>query len=512
MEFTSSFYSQFNPKSFSNRNYIYGNESSLSTKTNTTTLFYANSNRINNNGTNFLNGNNEGRNFYSFVNSKEKKNLKTANNNSINDKRENIKKCFPKYKRNNFNSKKYINKLNNIDNRFITQFNINNNREENEKNQLYSNNYSILNYSKNLNNEKNSSITKKTAFVLNLKSENNNNKNIEKCLSTSKRNNEQTRNKDNNKFNKRKIYNTEKHIKNKKLIRKMNSNNNNNNNFPKKQQYIIQENKELNFDSEKNKLELIKQQYIDNTINTQKTIHQVKDNFNKINTYNENILKLNDKCLKYTDLVQPDNLYKYREENNNNLKKYKPKQNINKNIKRPLTYDKHLKNRNKKNKNKIKNDINLVENKKKYLSAETIKRKEIKEKRNKKINNRVLNVLKNEYKNNKIEKCLDFYNNLLKNNEEKKQLFYDELEYKSKKLKNNRNRSSLSCPYKYEINIYEGYNNQNIDKNLHLKYIYNPGSEINQNYIYQKINEDKDKNYSINSFSYKRKNKFFLDI
>ena len=107
---------------------------------------------------------------------------------------------------------------------------------------------------------------------------------------------------------------------------------------------------------------------------------------------------------------------------------------------------------------------------------------------------------------------MDFYNNLLTNNEEKKKLFYDELEYKSNQIINKHNRSSLSCPYKYEINIYEGYNNQNIDKNLHLKYIYNPGSEFNQNYYYQKLNEDKDKNYSINSFSFKRKNKFFLNI
>ena len=155
------------------------------------------------------------------------------------------------------------------------------------------------------------------------------------------------------------------------------------------------------------------------------------------------------------------------------------------------------------------NAKNKNDNKSRCFSAEILKRKEIKKEREKKINNRIICVLKNDYENNNIGNRLDYCNYLLKENEEKKQMFYNQLEDKSKKIEKNKKRNN-SCPYKYGMDINKGYNNNNIDKNLHIKYIYRPESEINQNLVYQRINDKSDKNYYIKSFSYKRKNKLFI--
>jgi hypothetical protein len=155
------------------------------------------------------------------------------------------------------------------------------------------------------------------------------------------------------------------------------------------------------------------------------------------------------------------------------------------------------------------NAKNKNDNKSRCFSAEILKRKEIKKERENKINNRIICVLKNDYENNKIGNRLDYCNYLLKENEEKKQMFYNQLENKSKQIENNKKRNN-SCPYKYGMDINKGYNNNNIDKNLHIKYIYRPESEVNQNLIYQRINDKSDKNYYIKSFSYKRKNKLYI--
>ena len=110
---------------------------------------------------------------------------------------------------------------------------------------------------------------------------------------------------------------------------------------------------------------------------------------------------------------------------------------------------------------------------------------------------------------------MDYFNNLLRENEDKKKLFYNELEFKSKQIEKNQNKKirSNSCPYKYGININKGYyNNQNLDKNLHIKYIYHPENEIDQNLYYQRQTDKNEKNYYIKSFSYKRENNNLLNI
>ena len=66
-----------------------------------------------------------------------------------------------------------------------------------------------------------------------------------------------------------------------------------------------------------------------------------------------------------------------------------------------------------------------------------------------------------------------------------------------------------NSPYIYNLNFHKHFYSQNIDKNLHLKYIYSPDSDINQKLYIQKSKEENNKDYYINSFSYKRKNKIF---
>ncbi len=269
-----------------------------------------------------------------------------------------------------------------------------------------------------------------------------------------------------------------------------------------------EENK-INFDNNKKKIELIKKQYINSTIRT----HEIKFNYNnnmrKILYHQDNILDLKDISINYPDLIK-DNLFKYRKENQENLKIYKSKKENQKLIRRPLSYNPNAKNiikdKEKKTTKRVKQNDNNKK-RKRCMSAENIKREEIKQMRENLINKRVLSVFKNDDDNNNIGKCLDYYNNLLKENQDKKNIFYNQLDFKSKQIENNWVNKSHSCPYRYGINLNNGYNNQNIDKTLHIKYIYHSGSEINQNLYFQKMNES-DKNYYINSYVYKRKNKF----
>ena len=370
--------------------------------------------------------------------------------------------------------------------------------KDNEKNFLYRNNSSNY-YSFNNNhlyNEKNNSIKNKTINILNL------NKNESSDLeekSNSKNMNIQKNNFD--LYMKMNKSNSNRYKKNKKLIVK---NSFKINNISERNNCKYLRNNKNNFDLGKKTLESIKQRYINNTISTQRIINEVK---NCLNDYDMNtILELNRKCLKYSDLIKPDNLYRYREENNKNLKKYKPKSKPNnKNTtKRPLTYNTKLEKK-KSNKFNAKNGNNLNKNKK-YLSAENIKRKQIKESRKKVTNNMVSTVLKNDYINNNFQKNLDYYNYLLKENEKKKNLLFDELDSKSKE--NDYFKYNHLNQHTYGCNLSKGYNSHNFDKNLHLKYIYHPESEMNLN-VYTPIPKEEIKsNYHINLFNYRRK-KFF---
>ena len=472
----------------------------------------------------------------------------------------NIKKNIKRQKikrniHNTFKAKRNINnvtKENNIHHDYITQFNIsktnnnNYNLKENKKTEislknLYPfNNYycqnSYISQHNNLFFGDNSPIKNKTKNILSLNFENSNMNNKHKIKRNSsnyhykserknKLINKKTKSNKTNEngleLNYKKMLNTDKSIKNKKLINTIIFNSNISNRI-KPQKKEEQKKIDIDFETEKNKLKLIKKQYIYSTYNALDKIYLIKNNMNKINLYQNNIIDLNNKCAKYPDLIKQDNLQKYREENKKNLKKYNSLDNITndktklkaKNKKaissRPQSYN--IKNKivrkDKKNVKKM-NAKNKNDNKSRCFSAEILKRKEIKKEREKKINNRIICVLKNDYENNIIGNRLDYCNYLLKENEEKKQMFYNQLENKSKQIENNKKRNN-SCPYKYGMDINKGYNINNIDKNLHIKYIYRPESEINQNLIYQRINDKSDKNYYIKSFSYKRKNKLYI--
>ena len=496
--------SSINPDLCSNKIFGHGNESTISTNRDTIhNKYYSNiSNKKVSHFNNFENYTKEHNNIFSSINKNDDKNLNFYNNNNI-----------PLNNKNsNYNSKKILNLKNDYYCNYIRQSNKINNKKDNTQNEsnLYSSNYRDF-----FHNENNSSIKNKTLNILNLKS---------KEISDCSKNNSQSftnkmiykmKNRVNQKdikkrnsseiYNDRKIYTSYIPKKYKNLIIKNIFNNNSS--FKNRKNNLYED--KIDFDSEKKQLELIKQQYIDNTINTQKLIYELKNNLNKIDYDKNNILELNNKCLKYSDLVQPDNLYKYREENIKNLQKYKPKQNYKTINKRPISSNNKIINKEKYNnkKNNIINRNNSNIKRKKYLSADNIKRKGIKgikEKNKNVVNNRVLKALRNEYKKNKLKNNLDYYNYLLKDNEEKKRLFCDEIEYRQNI---NQNEYFRNSPYIYNLNFHKHFYSQNIDKNLHLKYIYSPDSDINQKLYIQKSKEENNKDYYINSFSYKRKNK-----
>ena len=487
------------PDSYSKRNNIYGSESSISTNRDSIYNKYSirSNNRTISHYSNFGNYKREENNLYSFLNKYE-------------EKKDNQKDIPLSNKNNIIKSKKLLNAKNNFNHKYISQFN-NNKKVEEEKNKCTKNIIYPFKYNNYFNNENNFSIRNKTLNILNLNDkENNNNEEVKlkRCASNYlSKNNKKIwmKNKNKSELFKRK-YITEKNKNNKLNKKKIILESNISKNI--KINNLKEDN--LNFDLNKKKLELIKQQYKENTFNTQTIIHEVKYNFNKINYYNNEIIDLNNKSPKYSDLIGPNKLSKYREENIKNLKKYKPKskQNYKNNVKRPLSYNKTTK--------KEKKIKTLNKRKEKVLNTEKTKRNKTKGKNEEITNNRVLTVLKNDSENNNIKNCLDYYNYLLWNNEKKKQLFNKELEKKSNLKKCNSNKNSHSYTYKYENNMDRYYNNtsknNNIDKNLHLKYIYHPGSEMNQNLYYQKLNDNSCKNYYINSYSYKRKNKYLLNI
>lgn len=546
----------FVPPNSGKKSSIYASNSTISTNKDTCYNNSINSNRISHHS-NFGTYKHDERysSKYSNVNSiLNRIEEKTKEDNIIGIKLENIKKNIKrkKIKRNTHNTFKAkrnkinANKENNFHHDYITQFNISNTNKNKRKEILLKNLYPFNNYfcqnsnisqNNNLLFEDSSPIKNRTKSILSLNFENsnsniniNNNHKIKRNSSNYHYKSERKSKLINieNKSNKRngnglEFNNTDKNIKKKKLINKMNFKSTINNTI-KPQKNEVQKTAEIDFQTEKNKLKSLKKQYIYNSFNALDKIYLIKNNMNKINLYQNNIIDLNNKCAKYSDLIKQDNLQKYREENKKNLKKYKSSENItinktklkSKNKKvissRPQSYNinkNKIDKKDKKNLKKMNNTKNKNENKSRCISADIVKRKEIKKEREKKINNRVLYVLKNDYENNNMGNRLDYCNYLLKENEDKKQKFYNQLENKSKQIEDSKKRNN-SCPYKYGMNINKGYNNNNIDKDLHIKYIYRPESEINQNLIYQRINDKSDKNYYIKSFSYKRKNKLFI--
>ena len=173
------------------------------------------------------------------------------------------------------------------------------------------------------------------------------------------------------------------------------------------------------FNNEQKKLELIKKQYIKSMKKSQIIFHDIKEKMNNITYYQNSILEFNDKCLKYSTLSQEDNLKKYKEENNKNLKDFKSKKNR-------TIYRRPLSCGNEKVENK-----NIKKIKKKLLNSQAIN---IKEKRENDINCKIDKIKNYNTITNKCCNRLRFYNALLDMNNDKKTNFYN---YLKQKFKNN---------------------------------------------------------------------------
>ena len=195
---------------------------------------------------------------------------------------------------------------------------------------------------------------------------------------------------------------------NKKLYHK-----NNDNKGPKKNN---NNNAKSDFNNEQKKLELIKKQYIKNFKKTQIIFHDIKEKMNNITLYQNNILEINNKTLKYSNLSQEDNLKKYKEENNKNLKELKSKNNHNK--RRPLSCGN----------NKIDNN-NMKKLRKKILNSQLINEKE---KRENDVNSQIDKIRNYNNIKNKCFNRLRFYNALLDTNNDKKINFSNYLKQKFK--------------------------------------------------------------------------------
>jgi hypothetical protein len=498
------------------RNNMLRSESSISTNKDTLYNRHSSSNRTNSNYSIFGNHNSDEKinsnydNVFSFIKCYEEKkrilnNIIKRQKIDINPHHEITKKKFTKgnkaenhtinkmiHNKYTFNSLNDIHSKNKEQNKydgFLSQYYVKN---KNTKKNVLLYDFTTLN-------DKNNSENKiKTIQVLNLnKKEENNNKKKEDI----KRHNFIGKK---NKIKKFGIIKTikSKKIKNGKLIQK---NILNYFNIPKTTKDTnLKEDNNNNFATNKKKLEIIKKSYLANVVSSKELFSNLKYKMNNLNYLQSNILELNDKCLKYSDLIG-DNLSLNKKENNENLNKYRPK--IQNNDHRPLSYNPSIKRRkNNSCKNIEKKPQSCNKKMKKYKSAEYMKIEEAKQKREKIIYDRVFNVLKNDCDNNKMENYLNYFNDILKDNQEKKKIISNQADYKSKQLENNRIRNSRSYSYRYDINLNKGYNNHNIDKKYHIKYIYHPGSEINQNLYTLKLNEG-EKNYYINNYYYKRKNK-----
>ena len=184
----------------------------------------------------------------------------------------------------------------------------------------------------------------------------------------------------------------------------------------------ICEDEKMDFNKEKAKIVLLKNQYINNIKNTHILFHDIKNKMSSITEFQKNIFELNKKCVKYLALSKEDNLKKYKDENNKKLNEYKLKKN--QIAKRPFSCNDAI--GKKKKKKKIL--------KKKIFSEEVTNRREkrgncIREKNN---NKKYDNI------NKKCYNSLRFFDEILKENQEKKLNFYSYLKQKinSNKFKN----------------------------------------------------------------------------
>ena len=77
---------------------------------------------------------------------------------------------------------------------------------------------------------------------------------------------------------------------------------------------------EINKDKKVNFYNYLKQKIKNNNIikKSQIIFHDIKEKMSNISHYQNNILELNNKCLKYSSLSREDNLKKYKEENKRN--------------------------------------------------------------------------------------------------------------------------------------------------------------------------------------------------
>ena len=172
------------------------------------------------------------------------------------------------------------------------------------------------------------------------------------------------------------------------------------------------------FNNEQKKLDLIKKQYIKNIKKSQIIFHDIKEKMSNISRYQNNILELNNKCLKYSNLSQQDSLKKYKEENSKNLKDYKLKNN--QNYKRPLSCGN----------NKI-NNRNIKKLRKKLLNSNLLN---VKEKRENDIKDKLEKIKTYNSIRNECYNSLKLCNEIYEINKDKKVNFYN---YLKQKIKNN---------------------------------------------------------------------------
>ena len=172
------------------------------------------------------------------------------------------------------------------------------------------------------------------------------------------------------------------------------------------------------FNNEQKKLDLIKKQYIKNIKKSQIIFHDIKEKMSNISHYQNNILELNNKCLKYSNLSQQDSLKKYKEENSKNLKDYKLKNN--QNYKRPLSCGN----------NKI-NNRNIKKLRKKLLNSNLLN---VKEKRENDIKDKLEKIKTYNSIRNECYNSLKLCNEIYEINKDKKVNFYN---YLKQKIKNN---------------------------------------------------------------------------
>ena len=300
---------------------------------------------------------------------------------------------------------------------------------QNENNKILSkmnNNYSPKSFSNfnnyNKNNNKKNSLLNQTVNILNLKKANfkqNMPKFIFQNYLTFKPNRKEQKEPIKKKF-KEKINKSQSIITNKKKyfpIKVVIKNNH------KKKTKRISTNEKIDFNEEKEKISLLKNQYINNIKNTHILFHDIKNKMSNITEFQKNILELNKKSLKYLTLSKEDNLKKYKDENKEKLNVYKLKKN--QITKRPFSCNDKIEIKKKKK--------TIV--KKKVLSEEVVNRAR---KRGNFIKEKINNIKKYDNINSICYKSLRFCNEILKENQEKKLNFYIYLKQKvnNNKIKN----------------------------------------------------------------------------